>query len=109
MLTFSLSRARKVRLTSPVLPRTFWPTTATIAIVGIDGNMFGFLMRQVMGKLVAQRFHHGFRVRRTDHQAEVILRGGLRDQEYVGANRCGSPYGAPQNILDSNHARTADA
>src|SRR5580692_9368920 len=66
--------------------------------------MFGFLMSQIMCKLVTKRFYRAFGMRGTDHQAQIILRRRLRDQEYIGSNRRGGPYGTAKNILYPNHA-----
>src|SRR5580700_964720 len=61
--------------------------------VFVDSNVFARPGVKVMGKFMAQGFHRFPGDCRCDNQAQAVLRGGLRDQEHIGANRCGGSQG----------------
>src|SRR5580704_9737546 len=55
----------------------------------VESDVFYLLVGQVLRKFMAQRLHGTFGNQRGDHQTNIVLRGGLRDQEDIRSYRCG--------------------
>ena len=54
---------------------------------GIGGNVLHGLLRDLRSKGLAKSFDGAFLVRGGDHETDVVLRGRLRDEEHIGAQR----------------------
>lgn len=54
--------------------------------VRIDGDVLDFLVREIMSKFFAQGFDGSLGVHSGNDEADVVLRGRLRNQEDVGAD-----------------------
>ena len=74
-------------------PRNSWYTVHVFANhcddgnAGIGGNVLYGLLGDFGSKGMAQSFDGAFLVRGGDHETDVILRGRLRDEQHIGAQR----------------------
>ena len=85
----------------------FSPTTATIAMVGIHGDVLDFFVRHVLREFLAQRFDGALGVRRGHDEADVVLRRRLRNQQHVRVHFRRGGESAAHHVRQAHDSRAA--
>src|SRR5277367_1760274 len=72
--------------------------------VGVQGDVFDFLMHQVLRELLAQGVHGAFGVGRKNDKANIVLRRRLRDEQDVRAHVGGGGKRAADDVWQADNS-----
>ncbi len=74
----------------------------------IEGNVLHLFMCQIHSELTTKRLDRVLRQRRRNDQANIVLRGRLRNQQYIGSRRRGRRERAAQDVRYPHDSRASD-